>query len=79
MSNQTELTVRVHHEDDGSLWAEVRELPGCFASGDSMDELLVALREALSLYLTDQPGGAATNGVELGDRPIQVDELKVLV
>lgn len=23
----------VHEEKDGSLWAEVKELPGCFASG----------------------------------------------
>src|SRR5450755_1441050 len=29
---QLALHVDVHHED-GSYWAEVRELPGCFASG----------------------------------------------
>ena len=43
--------VRVHPEE-GSFWAEVRELPGCFASGDSMDELWEALGEAISLYLS---------------------------
>jgi hypothetical protein len=26
-------TVRVHDEGDGMLWAEVVDLPGCFASG----------------------------------------------
>jgi predicted RNase H-like HicB family nuclease len=34
MSEQTvSYTVHTHHEDDGSLWAEVADLPGCFASG----------------------------------------------
>lgn len=26
-------TVRVHHEPGEELWAEVLELPGCFAAG----------------------------------------------
>ena len=26
-------------EDGGGYWAEVEELPGCFASGDTLDEL----------------------------------------
>lgn len=45
--------VRVHSED-GSLWAEVLDLPGCFASGDTMDELVDALTEAIGLYLTSK-------------------------
>lgn len=47
-----ELKVAVHREE-GSYWAEVVELPGCFASGDTMDELLEALQEAIALYLED--------------------------
>lgn len=42
-------TIQVHEEDD-SYWAEVEELPGCFASGDSMEELWVNLAEAIGLY-----------------------------
>lgn len=38
-------------EEDGTFWAEVRELPGCFASGESIAELIEALREAVALYL----------------------------
>jgi len=45
-----EFTVRVHHED-GTLWAEVIELPGVFATGDNMDELTESLTEALNLVL----------------------------
>ena len=45
-----ELTVRVHFEDD-AYWAEVVELPGCFASGETLDELKDALDEAIAMYL----------------------------
>lgn len=40
------------HEEDGSYWAEVQELPGCFASGADLDELKEALIEAISMCLT---------------------------
>ena len=50
MSDIQEFTINVHQESD-SLWADVVELPGCFASGDNPDELQEALEEAISLYL----------------------------
>ena len=49
----------VREEADGSLWAEVKELPGCFASGFSVDELQGALLEAIQMSLPE--------GVELGE------------
>ena len=36
-------------EDDGMLWAEVKELPGCFASGATISELTEALIEAVGM------------------------------
>lgn len=48
-----ELTARIHVEE-GSYWADVPELPGCFASGDTLDELFESLREGLALYVTDE-------------------------
>jgi predicted RNase H-like HicB family nuclease len=53
----TVYTVRIHHEPDQdyALWAEVDELPGCFASGRDMEELQEALSEAVSQYLSE-PG-----------------------
>jgi len=47
-----EYTARIHHED-GTYWAEVLELPGAFSSGDSVDELLDGLKEAVALHLGD--------------------------
>ncbi len=49
------FTVRIHDDDDGSMWAEVLELPGCFASGSNVEELREAVVEAISLYLSS-PG-----------------------
>ena len=49
----------VHEETDGSFWAEVKELPGCFASGFGIEELQDALLEAIQMSLPE--------GVELGD------------
>ena len=34
-------------------WAEVSELPGCFASGKNLDELQEALQEAIQFCLED--------------------------
>jgi len=46
------FTIRVHNEHDGNgLWADVVELPGCFASGDTIDELREAVEEAVALCL----------------------------
>lgn len=50
-----EYVVRVHDAEDGSVWAEVLDLPGCFASGDNLDELREALQEAICLYVADDP------------------------
>lgn len=76
--DQKQLHVDVHHEDD-SYWAEVRELPGCFASGHNVPELIESVQEAITLYLAPEgqpPAQVATEvaGFELSiaaDRPLQ--------
>lgn len=79
-TDPTELVVSVHREE-GSYWAEVRELPGCFATGDTLDELREALEEAISLYLTEDPppGSTAWPAVEPIARRVEVGEMRVLV
>jgi predicted RNase H-like HicB family nuclease len=42
------------HEEDDSYWAEVEDLPGCFASGQDLDELKDALIEAIGMCLTEE-------------------------
>ena len=70
-----ELTARIHAEngDGGSYWADVVELPGCFASGDTLDELFESLREGVALHLADEGGQSGPLHVAtatLTDRPL---------
>lgn len=62
--DQRVLHVDVHH-DEGSYWAEVRELPGCFASGDTAAELIESVEEAVALYLAPSDGETPPVTVEL--------------
>jgi predicted RNase H-like HicB family nuclease len=66
-----ELTVVVHQERE-EFWSEVSELPGCFASGRTLDELREALAEAVGLYLWDV-------AIELPDRLLPVGESSLQV
>ena len=45
----------VHPAEEGGYWAEVPDLPGCFTEGDTLDEVRDNLREAIALYLEDDP------------------------
>jgi predicted RNase H-like HicB family nuclease len=47
-----EITANIRLED-GSYWADVPALPGCFASGTTLDELFDSLQEGIELYLED--------------------------
>ena len=42
----------VHDEEGGGYWAEVPEIPGCATQGETMDELLANLHEAIEGCLT---------------------------
>jgi len=48
-----ELTAHIHSEE-GSHWAAVPELPGCFASGGTLGELYESLKEGVALYILDE-------------------------
>ncbi len=37
----------VHDAEEGGFWAEVPAIPGCVTQGETMDELLANLREAV--------------------------------
>lgn len=41
------LQVVVHQADEGGYWAEVPSIPGCATQGDSMEELLANVHEAV--------------------------------
>ena len=41
------LTIVVHEAEEGGYWAEVPALTGCVSQGESLDELLENVREAV--------------------------------
>jgi predicted RNase H-like HicB family nuclease len=41
------LDIVVHEAEEGGFWAEVPTIPGCATEGDSMEELIQNLREAI--------------------------------
>jgi predicted RNase H-like HicB family nuclease len=45
------LKIVVHEAEEGGVWAEVPALPGCASQGETMDELLANLREAIRAWL----------------------------
>ena len=45
-----EFTVQIHDEY-GSYWAQVLEMPGCRTEGDTIDELMKNMYEVTELYL----------------------------
>ncbi len=46
-------TVVLEQEDDGGFVVGVPALPGCFSQGDSREEALTNIREAIELYIED--------------------------
>ena len=53
------LTIVVHEAQEGGYWAEVPAIAGCVSQGESLDELLLNVREAvegcLSVDVSDIP------------------------
>ena len=41
------IKIVVHEAEEGGFWAEVPSIPGCAMQGESLDELLRNLREAI--------------------------------
>jgi len=42
-----EYIIVIHPAEEGGYWAEVPSIPGCATEGDTFDELLQNLREAI--------------------------------
>lgn len=73
-----ELDVVIHRDDEtGGLWAQVLQLPGCFAAGHSMEELEASLEEAVSLYLEENDPTPATDHVE-GLRRYRLEDRRLI-
>ena len=57
------IKIVVHEAEEGGFWAEVPAIRGCATQGDSMEDLMQNLHEAIEGYLSvevapPEPGGA---------------------
>ena len=63
-SKTMKLQVVIHEAEEGGYWAEVPSIPGCATQGDSFEELLTNLYEAvegcLSVEIAEVPVTQAT-------------------
>jgi predicted RNase H-like HicB family nuclease len=39
--------VVIHQEPEGGYWTEIPALPGCYSQGETLDELMENVREAV--------------------------------
>jgi predicted RNase H-like HicB family nuclease len=57
------IKVIVHEAEEGGYWAEVPAIPGCATQGETMEELLANVHEAIEGCLSvDVQPAEATNG-----------------
>jgi len=63
------IKVVVHDAEEGGFWAEVPAIPGCATQGETMDELLRNLHEAiegcLSVDVAEPEAGGTQRIVEI--------------
>jgi predicted RNase H-like HicB family nuclease len=46
-----EYTVILHSAEEGGYWAEAPALPGCFSQGETVEETLRNIKEAIECHL----------------------------
>jgi predicted RNase H-like HicB family nuclease len=65
-------TVVLQRENDGGYVATVPALPGCVSQGDSREEALSNIEEAIDLYLEDVKATGEPIPVEDGREYVEV-------
>jgi predicted RNase H-like HicB family nuclease len=70
------LKVVIHEAEEGGYWAEVPSIPGCATQGDSFEELLSNIYEAikgcLSVDVQNITVSATDKVIDLFDSAIQL-------
>jgi len=47
-----EYTVLVYKDEEGGFWAEVPSLPGCYSQGETVEETMENVKEAIEAHIT---------------------------
>lgn len=46
-----EYTVILHKAEEGGYWAEVPALEGCFSQGETVEEAMINIKEAIEAHI----------------------------
>lgn len=59
----------IHEDPDGGYWAEVPALPGCYSQGETVDQLLENVREAIAgvLEVMQEQGQEPERNIQILD------------
>ena len=63
------LKAIIHDAEEGGYWAEVPALPGCVTQGDSIEEVMANLREAIDGWLSVE---APASDLQPGTRVVEL-------
>jgi predicted RNase H-like HicB family nuclease len=66
-------TVVLEQEQDGGYVVSVPALPGCVSQGDTREEALANIREAIDLYVEDCRASGDPVPTEAGKEFVEVD------
>jgi predicted RNase H-like HicB family nuclease len=47
-----EYTVVLHKADEGGYWAEIPALEGCYSQGETVEETIINVKEAIEAHLS---------------------------
>jgi len=67
------FAVIIHQAEEGGFWAEVPALPGCATQGDTPEELLRNVYEAIEGYLAAGSSEAIAGGKDAGLEEVVVE------
>lgn len=56
------IKVVVHEAEEGGYWAEVPAIPGCATQGETREELMANVHEAIAACLSSNPNLPARAG-----------------
>ena len=46
-----EYTVVLHNAEEGGFWAEVPALEGCYSQGETVEEIMANIKEAIQSHI----------------------------
>lgn len=59
----------IHPAEEGGYWAEVPALPGCITEGDTMEEVMANLKDAIEGWLDV---ANSRGGIEASDEVVEI-------